>query len=107
MQVKTTEVFELIGALKSQYMYQSSKYNKAKKEGKKYLSDCKQTGDLLFLLVDELEKAALKVKNLKMATTVSLSIAIGDANIPISKNEDLNNIESALVDIPNVEMPPI
>ena len=107
MQVKIAEVHELIGALKSQYMYQSSNYNKAKKEGKIYSPDYKQTGDLLFLLVDELEKATSKVENLKMVTTISLSITIEDANISMSKNGSLNNTESALIDLPDVEMPPI
>ena len=100
MKVRITEVHELVGALKSQYIYQSSQCNKAKKEGKFYTPTFNQTGDLLCMLVDELEEVMQNAELLPASTKIELKCELTKKDESLKKktqNEMISEIKMPLL----------
>jgi len=82
MKVRAMDMYGLIGALKSHFMYQNSKLYKAKRNGERYIPSSKtiQPDNMLFLLVEELEKAMEQVKDIPSANDIDINIITKDSN---------------------------
>jgi hypothetical protein len=63
MEVSAVDLYELIGFLKTQYIYKSSESKKCKENGLVYPLN-KLPGDTLFELVGELERAIKEEENI-------------------------------------------
>jgi len=102
MKVRPMDIYGLIGALKSQYMYQNSKLRKAKftKDIKCYEFDIIKPDDVLFLLVEELEEAIKQLENTTSSSNVSLKIKI-------EKNKNMNSEYENTQEICDIKMPPL
>jgi len=74
MEVTASELNQFIGAIKSNFMYQSSQLNKASKKGRKHIPKFKQPGDMMYLIVEELELVLQKIQNLPLSSKYILNI---------------------------------
>jgi len=108
MRVRAMDVYGLIGALKSQFMYSNSKLYKAKKEGREYKSIGKtiRPDDMLFLLVEELEKAMEQVEDVPSANDVDVKIITSDPNeqVPVEVVYEQSEVD---ISATKIEIPPI
>ena len=96
MKIRAMDIYALIGALKSQYMYQNSKLQKAKQKGEEYkpVFTSISPDDTLFLLVEELENAIKKVKDIPSANWITLNIIAKDEkNYSANSNKNNENLE--------------
>ena len=77
MKASVVELYELIGFLKTQYVYKSSESKKCNESGKDYPLS-KLPGDTLFELVEELESTIRGVEDIfeKKYLTVSLKTVL-------------------------------
>ena len=98
--IKAKQICGLVGALKSQFMYQNSEMNKRRKQGVDFSisQDIIEPDNMLFLVVKELEEA---IKNIE-DTTKNLTFEI---KIKEMKNENIDT--SNCVDLPDIIMPAI
>jgi len=85
------DIYGLIGALKSQFMYQNSKLKKLKKDGKdftQYQFTSISPDDVLFLLVEELESAIKEVENIPSANDILVNITAKNIDFSILNQTD-------------------
>jgi len=107
MRVRAMDMYGLIGALKSHFMYQNSKLHKAKRDGKEYKPRGKaiRPDDMLFLLVEELEKAMEQVEDVPSANDIDVNIITRDPNeqVPVEVVYEQPEVDMSAT---KIELPP-